>query len=60
MTLDLFTMLCDQMGGVLEVHSHCGGMNSCVGFSYDSGTQTFTEHTCKALNTCTGYSCVLP
>lgn len=60
MTLAAFTALCDMRHGTLQIHPHCGGNNSCKGISYDTGTQTFTEHTCKGLNTCTGYSCVDP
>jgi hypothetical protein len=60
MTFDTFKSECMQQQGKLEMHSHCGGMNSCNGFSYDTTTQVFTEHTCKALNTCSGYSCVVP
>lgn len=60
MTLAKFTALCDMRHGTLQIHPHCGGYNSCKGISYDSGTQVFTEHSCKGLNTCTGYSCVDP
>jgi hypothetical protein len=60
MTLAAFTALCDMRHGTLQIHPHCGGNNSCKGISYDSGTQVFTEHSCKGLNTCTGYSCVDP
>lgn len=60
MTLEKFTDLCNMAGGTLEIHPHCGGNNTCKGFSYDSGTQVYTEHGCMGLNTCTGYSCVLP
>ena len=60
MTLEKFTEECDARGGKLESHSHCGGANSCKGLSYDTGTDVLTEHTCKALNTCAGYSCVIP
>lgn len=60
MTLEIFTKMCEARGGTLELHSHCGGNNTCKGFSYDTGTQTFTEHSCKGWNTCAGYSCVLP
>ncbi|RYE84651.1 MAG: hypothetical protein EOO75_17860 [Myxococcales bacterium] len=60
MTPEAFKALCDAEGGTMEIHPHCGGANSCKGFSYDSDTDVFTEHTCKGLNTCTGYSCVLP
>lgn len=60
MTLDQFTKNCDARHGTVEIHSHCGGENSCKGMSYDTGNQVLTEHTCKGLNTCTGYSCVVP
>lgn len=59
-TLESFTADCDEAGGTIEQHAHCGGMNSCTGFSYDITTQTLSEHTCRGLNTCTGYSCVVP
>jgi hypothetical protein len=60
MTLAKFTQVCDARHGTIELHSHCGGMNSCKGMSYDTATQILTEHTCRALNTCAGYSCVVP
>jgi hypothetical protein len=60
MTLEKFKALCDELGGAIEIHPSCGGANSCKGMSYDSDTHVFKEHTCKGLNTCTGYSCVLP
>jgi hypothetical protein len=60
MTLQKFTQMCDDRSGTVEINPHCGGSNSCKGMSYDEGTQTLTEHTCKATNTCAGYSCILP
>jgi len=60
MTLEKFTAECDAQGGAIELHAHCGGMNTCAGFSYDTGTQLLIEHTCRQLNTCSGYSCVVP
>ena len=59
-TLESFTALCDRAGGYVEVHPHCGGANSCKGFSYDEGVHVWTEHTCAGLNTCNGFSCVIP
>lgn len=56
--LAAFTADCDAAGGVVEEHSHCGGMNSCAGFSYDTATDELIHHTCAALNTCAGFSCV--
>lgn len=60
MTREKFRAICDEKGGRMEDHSHCGGANSCKGMSYDIATHVYSEHTCKGLNTCTGYSCVLP
>lgn len=60
MTLEKFKALCESMNGTLEIHLHCGGANSCKGLSYDEVTQVLTEHTCKGMNTCKGYSCVVP
>jgi hypothetical protein len=59
MTREQFEEACDMADGKLEVHPHCGGFNSCKGFSYDSDANVYTEHTCQGLNTCTGYSCVV-
>jgi hypothetical protein len=59
MTLEQFTDDCDARRGKVELHSHCGGVNSCKGFSYDEDTDVLTEHTCKGANTCAGYSCVI-
>jgi hypothetical protein len=58
-TLEDFTADCDALGGTIEIHPHCGGANTCKGMSYDTGTKVYTEHTCKGLNTCAGFSCVL-
>jgi hypothetical protein len=59
MTLEQFTLDCEARGGVLELHPHCGGFNSCKGMSYDTGSLVLTEHTCRALNTCGGFSCIV-
>jgi hypothetical protein len=59
MTLASFTTQCDGRNGVVEIQPHCGGLNNCRGMSYDTGTQTLTEHTCRATNTCAGYTCVV-
>ncbi len=60
MTLEKFTEDCDARDGTVELHSHCGGVNTCQGISYDDATHALTEHTCRGLNTCSGYSCVVP
>jgi hypothetical protein len=60
LTIETFRAMCDRRGGYIEIHPHCGGANTCRGFSYDEGTGDFTEHTCAGLNTCNGWSCVIP
>lgn len=60
LTLGQFSEQCQEAGGVVETHSHCGGANTCKGFSYDSDTDVYSEHTCRGYNTCTGFSCVIP
>lgn len=59
LTLEQLTVDCDALGGAIQIHPHCGGSNGCKGMSYDTGTKVYTEHTCKGLNTCAGFSCVL-
>jgi len=59
-TREAFTSMCNRVGGFVEVHPHCGGANSCGGFSFDETTGVFSEHNCAGLNTCTGYTCVVP
>jgi hypothetical protein len=59
MTLDSFTSQCQALNGAVEIQPHCGGSNSCRGMSYDTETQTLLQHTCRATNTCAGYSCVI-
>ncbi len=59
LTLEEFTEMCDEAGGSIEIHPTCGGRVTGKGFSYDSDTDVFTEHTCAGYNTCPGFSCVL-
>jgi hypothetical protein len=59
LTLERFTADCDTWHGVVQIPPHCGGFNSCRGMSYDSGTEVLTEHTCRGLSSCAGFSCVL-
>jgi len=54
-----FQAKCEARQGLFEVQPHCGGSNSCRGFSYDSETQVLSEHTCRGTNSCGGYSCVV-
>jgi len=56
---DEFASRCAALNGIFEIQPLCGGSNSCRGMSYDSGSQTLTEHSCQATNTCSGYSCVV-
>jgi hypothetical protein len=59
LTQGQFAALCSAANGILETQPHCGGSNACRGMSYDSETQTLTEHTCRATNSCAGFSCVV-
>lgn len=59
LSLEEFTEMCDDVGGSIEIHPTCGGRVTGRGFSYDSDTDVFTEHTCAGYNTCPGFSCVL-
>jgi hypothetical protein len=54
-----FTERCDARGGMVEVIPHCGGLNTCKGFSYDITTSLLSEHTCAKAATCTGWNCVI-
>jgi hypothetical protein len=58
-TQDMFAAQCAAQNGIFEIQPLCSGSNSCRGMSYDSGTQTLTEHSCQATNTCAGFSCVV-
>jgi hypothetical protein len=59
LTQDQFASMCAGQNGIMEIQPHCGGSNACRGMSYDSDTQTLTEHSCRATNKCGGYSCVV-
>lgn len=59
MTQEKFTAECDARHGVVEIPPHCGGFNTCMGFSYWADTQQLTEHTCKGMSSCVGFSCVI-
>lgn len=49
---------CDQLGGYMQTHAACAGVNSCRGLSYNKWSFVLTEHTCRATNSCGGMSCV--
>jgi hypothetical protein len=59
MTQAQFASECEARSGVFEIEPHCGGLNHCRGLSYDTATQVLTEHTCRATNTCAGFSCIV-
>jgi len=59
LSLDDFSSQCETAHGVVEIQPHCGGLNLCRGMSYDTGTQMLTDHSCRATNTCAGYTCVI-
>jgi hypothetical protein len=56
---DGFKSLCDERGGTVEVMVHCGGLATGPGFAYDIQTRELTEHTCKGVNTCSGWNCLI-
>jgi hypothetical protein len=59
LTLAQFTSQCTGLNGVVEIQPHCGGSNNCRGMSYDSDLGTILQHTCRATNTCAGFSCII-
>jgi hypothetical protein len=59
MTQEEFAQQCTSMDGLMEIQPECGGSNACRGMSYDTGTETLTEHTCRGTNTCAGYTCIV-
>ncbi|MGD0679031.1 MAG: hypothetical protein ABSC94_26805 [Polyangiaceae bacterium] len=59
LTSSEFSTECAAQSGIMEVQPHCGGSNACRGMSYDVETQTLTAHTCRATNSCAGYTCVI-
>lgn len=54
-----FESMCDERSGRVEVIPHCGGLNTCKGFSFDLTTGLLSEHTCRGAATCTGWNCVI-
>jgi hypothetical protein len=58
MTFERFSDECRQRGGLVQMHAVCSGNNACKGVSFNKYSFTLTEHTCKAMNTCGGMSCV--
>jgi len=50
LSLEDFTELCQEAGGVVETHAACGGANTGPGFSYDDATDVCTEHPCPGYN----------
>jgi hypothetical protein len=59
MTQEKFTAACDARHGVVEIPPHCGGFNTCMGFSWWADTGELTEHTCRGMSSCVGFSCVV-
>ena len=60
LTVETFTEQCDARGGTVEIIPHCGGLNTCKGFSYDRTTELLSEHSCKGASTCGGWNCLIP
>jgi hypothetical protein len=54
------TAMCDTKKGWINIHGACSGTNLCAGFSYlDSTPGELIEHTCNAVNSCAGASCLV-
>jgi len=58
MSFARFLSECEARGGLVQTHAACSGANSCKGLSFNKYSKVLTEHTCKAMNTCGGMSCV--
>ncbi|WP_437588538.1 MopE-related protein [Sorangium sp. So ce1000] len=64
-SLDEFSARCAESAmlvgtarpGVVQVHAVCGGTNSCRGMVYQTWNELY-EHSCRAVNSCAGWSCV--
>ena len=50
---------CEERGGYVQTHAVCSGNNACKGVSFNKFDFYLTEHTCSAMNTCGGMSCVV-
>lgn len=59
MTFDDLRKLCDGRGGFMQTTAACAGAASCRGLSYLAPDGPLTEHSCKGLNYCAGFSCVI-
>lgn len=57
-TFEVFKRQCAARGGLLQTTAACAGSNDCRGASFNVNTKVMTEHTCKAMNSCHGISCV--
>lgn len=59
LTVAKFKDICEERGGLTQVHAACSGTNSCRGLIYNTWAgDTIVEHTCRGFNSCLGISCV--
>ncbi len=58
MTFEKFSQDCQTRGGLVQTHAACSGSNTCQGMSYNKFSHMLSEHTCRAINSCGGMSCV--
>ncbi len=64
-SLDEFSAACAESAmlagtarpGIVQVHASCSGTNSCRGMVYQTWNELY-EHSCRAVNGCSGWSCV--
>lgn len=58
LTFRSFLADCTRRGGFVQTHATCAGNNACRGVSYNRFDRSVVEHTCRAMNSCGGMSCV--
>lgn len=59
LTFAQFSTDCAARGGLVQTHATCAGNNACRGMSFNKWSKELTEHSCRALNSCGGASCVV-
>lgn len=59
LTVESFKNMCEERGGLTQVHASCASTNACAGLIYNTWAgDTIVEHTCRGFNSCVGISCV--
>jgi len=59
LTVAMFEEMCEERGGLTQVHASCAGNNACRGLILNGWAgETIVEHTCRGFSSCLGISCV--